>query len=203
MPEFIVEKVGMLEENCYLVPSADRKRLYIIDPGSEPEKICRSAAKLACEKAIILLTHAHVDHIGAISEVIRGLNIETVYLNRNDLPLYRSADNHLMPFVPAAKALPAPVHELESEDFDIIETPGHTPGGVCFYFKHLPALFSGDTLFAGSIGRTDLPGGDEETLLSSIRDKIMTLPEDVPVYPGHGPSSTVGNEKRNNPYVIL
>ncbi len=201
MPEFIVEKVGMLEENCYLVPSADRKRLYIIDPGSETERICQSAAKFPCEQTIILLTHAHVDHIGAVREVMDRLNVKRVYLNRNDLPLYHSTDNHLMPFVPAAKSLPTPVHEFENDDFDIIATPGHTPGCVCFLFKHLPALFSGDTLFAGSVGRTDLPGGDETTLLRSIREKILPLTETIPVYPGHGPSSTVGNEKQNNPYI--
>jgi glyoxylase-like metal-dependent hydrolase (beta-lactamase superfamily II) len=201
MSMIILESVGMIETNCYLVQIEDGHRLYIIDPGSEPDNIIKAAATLNFDEAVILLTHAHVDHIGGIRGVMDALKVSTVYLHPLDLGLYNSPDNHLMPFIPRAKNLPVPVSTMAGTDFTILETPGHTPGGVCFYFKQLQALFAGDTLFSGSIGRTDLPGGSMDTILDSIRNKILVLPDSVKVYPGHGPATSVGSEKLNNPYL--
>lgn len=201
MSKIILETVGMIETNCYLVQIEESRKLYIIDPGAEPDMIVKVASRLSFDEAVILLTHAHVDHIGAVSGVAAALNVKTVYLHPNDLGLYNSPDNHLMPFIPRAKDLPVPAHAIAETDFTILETPGHTLGGVCFYFKQIPALFAGDTLFSGSIGRTDLPGGNMETILNSIRNKILVLPDSLKIYCGHGLATTVGNERANNPYL--
>lgn len=191
----------MIETNCYLVQPEDGNKLYIIDPGSEPDNIVKTAAKLNFDEAVILLTHAHVDHIGGIRGVMDALKVKTVYLHPADLGLYNSPDNHLMPFVPLSKNLPVPASTMPETDFTILETPGHTPGGVCFYFKQLQALFAGDTLFSSSIGRTDLPGGNMNSILNSIRSRLLVLPDSTKVYSGHGPATTIGSEKLNNPYL--
>lgn len=193
--------VGMLDVNCFLVPVAESGKLYIIDPGDEADRIIAEAQKLNFEEAEILLTHAHVDHICAIRELVLGLGINHVRLHSGDNELYRSPENHLLPFVPAAKGLPEPSNDFTSNDYQVIHTPGHTPGSVCFYFHKMPVLFSGDTLFAGSIGRTDFPGGDLDTLLASIREKLFVLPDDLVVLPGHGPETIIGTEKKHNPFV--
>jgi glyoxylase-like metal-dependent hydrolase (beta-lactamase superfamily II) len=199
MVEITTEIVGMLDTNCYLVPTM--KRLYVIDPGAEADSIFTSAKKYGSLEPIILLTHAHVDHIGGIGELAMNLGVTQVYLHRADLRLYNSPDNHLQPFVPLAKDLLVPAHTIVQDDFVVIETPGHTPGGVCFLFHHLPALFTGDTLFAGSIGRTDLPGGDYDMLMASITEKILSLPDELRVYPGHGNATSIAKERHNNPYL--
>ena len=201
MAEFAIEVVGMLDVNCYLVSVPESRRLYIIDPGGDTANIVASAKKYDYDEAIILLTHAHVDHIGAVCETCNELNVSKIYLHKNDEGLYKSPNNHLMPYLPAAQGLPEVTQEISGNDFEIIETPGHTQGGVCFYFKQIPALFAGDTIFSNSIGRTDLPGGDFNQLIDSIKNKILTLPEDLQIYPGHGPATTVGSEKKYNPYI--
>lgn len=198
MHQFKTIKVGMLEVNCYLVKADNR--LYIIDPGSEAERVIAEAKQFDCNDYVILLTHAHVDHISAVGAVAKALNAPVV-LDNNDYSLYNSPRNELPPFISAAKDLPKTINTIPNADYTIIHTPGHSLGGVCFYFKAIPALFSGDTLFAQSIGRTDFPGGDHHTLIASINNKLMGLPEDLPVYPGHGAPTTIGNEKRYNPYL--
>jgi glyoxylase-like metal-dependent hydrolase (beta-lactamase superfamily II) len=200
MSKFETIQVGMLDVNCYLVPIKDKNRLYIIDPGAEAERIIAAAEKFACDDYVILLTHAHIDHISAVGCVAKSLNAPVV-LDANEHGLYNSPNNQILPFMSAAKDLPKTVANISDADFEIIQTPGHTLGGVSFYFSTLPALFSGDTLFAQSVGRTDLPGGDHQILLDSINNQLMVLPETLPVYPGHGPATTIGNEKRHNPYL--
>lgn len=193
--------VGMLDVNCFLVPMAESGKLYIIDPGDEADRIISEVQRYEYKDVEILLTHAHVDHICAVRELALSLGITKIRLHQDDNALYRSPENHLLPFVPPAKGLPEPTNEFESTDYQMIHTPGHTPGSVCYYFNKMPVLFSGDTLFSGSIGRTDYPGGDLDTLLMSIRDHIFTLPEDLVVLPGHGPETTIGTEKKHNPFV--
>jgi len=200
MSDFTVEVVGMLDVNCYLVPVKESRRLYIIDPGGDADRVVAAAKKSDYDEAIILLTHAHVDHISAVSDVTKALNITKVFLHKNDESLYESPNNHLMPYIPAAENLPK-TSDAFSDDFEIIETPGHTQGGVCYYFKQIPALFVGDTIFNNSVGRSDLPGGNHDQLIASIKTKLMTLPDDLKLYPGHGQSSSVGNEKKFNPYL--
>lgn len=193
--------VGMLDVNCFLVPVVASGKLYIIDPGDEADRIMGEVMKMDFKEVEILLTHAHVDHICAIRELVLGLGISNVRLHAADDALYRSPDNHLLPFVPAAKGLPEPNNQFEDIDYQVIHTPGHTPGSVCYYFNNIPVLFTGDTLFAGSIGRTDFPGGDLDLLLASIREKLFTLPDDLVVLPGHGPETIIATEKKYNPFV--
>lgn len=204
--DFATMTVGFLEVNCYLVPSVRDNCLYIIDPGAEPEKIIEKAKSFLLDDYRILLTHAHIDHIGAVGEMMERLPVSNLFIHKDDLQLYRSPKNALLPFLPALKDIPEPskivsTTPVTTDKFRIIHTPGHTRGGVCFYFEDFPALFSGDTIFCNSIGRTDLPGGDLPTLLSSIREKIFTFPDALQIFPGHGPSTTIKDEKKNNPWV--
>ena len=193
--------VGDIGVNCYLVPGKQSGNLYIIDPGDDASEILEAARNFQYREAVILLTHAHVDHIGACGPVAKKLGIEKVCLNAADAPLYSSPENHLLPYLPPAKGLPPVMDYFLQEDFSVLETPGHTPGSVCLWFRDYNVLFSGDTLFQGSIGRTDLPGGNYEELMRSIREKLLVLPEDLRIFPGHQYWSTIGREKRSNPYL--
>ena len=201
MSDFVVEVVGMLDVNCYLVPIAESRRLYIIDPGGDAETVIAAAKKIIYDEAIILLTHAHVDHISAVCDVAKALDVSKIYLHKGDISLYESQNNHVMPYIPAATDLPETTETISGNDFEIIETPGHSQGGVCYYFKQIPAVFVGDTIFNNSVGRSDLPGGNHEQLIASIKAKLMTLPDELKLYPGHGQPTTVANEKKFNPYL--
>lgn len=198
---FKVEIVGFLEVNCYLIPSEKEQCLYIIDPGASPGRVAKSAEEFGFKDYRILLTHAHIDHISAVKELMALLPVSKLFLHQDDLLLYKSPANELPPLMPTVKNPPEPVTEIESCEFRVIHTPGHTRGGVCYYFEDIPALFSGDTIFQSSIGRTDLPGGDAKLLLKSIKEKLFALPNDLKVYPGHGPETVLGEEKRHNPFI--
>jgi hydroxyacylglutathione hydrolase len=199
--EFVKEVVGFLEVNCYLVPSETDGCVYIIDPGASPDSIAEKAKSFGLDDYCILLTHAHIDHISALKELMDTLPVSRLYLHKDDILLYKSPANELPPLMPTVVNPPEPATEISSADFQVIETPGHTRGGVCYYFKNIPALFSGDTIFCSSIGRTDLPGGNSEILLKSIKEKLFVLPDDLKVYPGHGPFTTIGAEKTTNPFL--
>ena len=201
MENFRIIPVGALAVNCYLVYEESEKLLLIVDPGDDADLIISAAASYPYERCAILLTHAHVDHIGAVPEVKKALNAEFVYLAKGDEPMYKSPDNHILPYLPPVANLPVTTASLELPGVELLLTPGHSAGGSCFYFPELKLVISGDTLFAGSVGRTDLPGGSFAVLEKSIREKLLTLPEDTFVYPGHGPRTTIGNEKRSNPYL--
>ena len=199
---FATVVVGAFEVNCYLVPSPDKKTLYIIDPGGDAQEIIAAASAFSCQKAVILLTHCHADHIGAVGEVAKKLNITELYIDPADSAMYASPANCFPPYLPAAENLLTPSEwPPQTPDFEILHTPGHTPGGVCYYFREYNALFTGDTLFRASVGRTDFPGGDTATLMESISGRLMTLPDSLEIYPGHGYPSTIGFEKQNNPYL--
>ena len=201
MENFRIIPVGALAVNCYIIYEESSKYLLVIDPGDDADLILSAAESFDYEHAAILLTHAHVDHIGAVPEVKKALNAEFVFLAAGDKELYHSPDNHIMPYLPPVANLPETTSDWCFENIKQISTPGHSPGGSCFYFPERKILISGDTLFAGSVGRTDLPGGSFATLEKSIRNYLLTLPEDVTVYPGHGPRTTIGAEKRTNPYL--
>lgn len=201
-PAILVETVGVFETNCYFVYPKESGTLYIIDPGGEEEKLLETIERFPDAKSYeILLTHGHVDHISGAGAVAGKLGVASVYLHPADLPLYNSPENALLPYIPPAQNLPPTQWPPEMNDFSIIPTPGHTPGGVCYYFESLNALFSGDTLFSGSVGRTDLPGGDYDSLMKSIKTKLLILPEKLAVFPGHGEQTTIGIEKSFNPYL--
>ena len=193
--------VGDIGVNCYLVPGPKSGNLYIIDPGDDAADIINAAKDFTYSEAVILLTHAHVDHIGACGAVAKKLGISKVCLDPADAALYSSPENHLLPYLPPAKNLPPVMDFYQQEDFSVIQTPGHTPGSVCLWFKDYNTLFTGDTLFQGSVGRTDLPGGNYDDLMRSIHEKLMVLPDDLKVFPGHQYWSTIGREKSSNPYL--
>ena len=201
MENFRIIPVGPLAVNCYIVFNETSKLLLIVDPGDDADLIISAAASYPFERCAILLTHAHVDHIGAVPQVKEALNAEFVYLNDGDKELYHSRDNHILPYLPPVENLPETTAIWDLPEVKLLATPGHSQGGSCFYFPEKKMVLSGDTLFAGSVGRTDLPGGSFSVLEKSIRRELLTLPEDVLVYPGHGPRTTVGNEKRSNPYL--
>ncbi len=194
------EVVGMLGNNCYFISSGD-DQIYIIDPGAESGKIISRIKNIGKKVKAILLTHAHVDHIGAVAEVSKAFDDATVYLPEKEEKLYFSSSNAIPPVLPAITNHAKTVREFKNTDFKIISTPGHTEVSVCFYFKEPGILFSGDTLFQESIGRTDLPGGNHQALLKSIREKLFTLPEDTKVFPGHGEITEIKFEKKNNPFL--
>lgn len=201
MLKIVTLRVGLLDTNCYMVFSDETKILYVIDPGGEPDKIVAEARKFRYARVMVLLTHAHVDHIFGLGRVVDKLNANPVFLHPSDVKIYMSPANAVPPFLPVPPSLPTTTGQVSSSEFSILPVPGHSPGSCAFYFPAARALFAGDTLFAGSVGRTDLPGGDWEALEKSIREQIYTLPDDVAVYPGHGPVTAIGAEKATNPYV--
>ncbi len=198
--------VGALEANCYLVFRETTKNLYVIDPGGDAPEIIDAASEFDFASAAVLLTHAHFDHIGAAGEVSRRLKARWVYLAVQDEAIYRSPENGFPPLFPPCTDLPEVTGAVDTAgEFRILPLPGHTPGGSGFLFSGEnggeDALFTGDTIFAGSIGRTDFPGGNFETLIHSIRTQILTLPDSLKIYSGHGPVTAVGRERSTNPYI--
>ena len=196
--ERITIQVGSYEVNCSAL--IDGGRAWIVDPGSDPDAIEATLAKAKAEPELILLTHAHFDHIGAVSGLQTRHPGLPVYLHPADFPALGHPMNQFPPEYPLA---PVPANLRDCRDLEgvtVIETPGHTPGGCCYYFPSNSLLLSGDTLFAGSVGRTDFPGGDMKTLMESLA-KLLALPDSTTVVPGHGPLTTIGAERRGNPFL--
>lgn len=195
--------VGAFATNCFLVFMPETRELFIIDPGAEPETIAAEAKKFPFSSARILLTHAHIDHISACGKVAQLLGVEKIELSPDDVEMYLSPANALEPYFSAASDLPPPADFDAVTNCEIIALPGHTRGGTGFLFDDGKERFliAGDTIFCGSIGRTDLPGGDYATLIRSITEKILPLADNLIIYPGHGGETTVGFEKKHNPYL--
>jgi hydroxyacylglutathione hydrolase len=200
--------VGPVQENTYIVYN-NKKDAIIIDPGSEGKKIIQNIESLQLKPLAILLTHAHFDHIGAVDEVRENYGLP-LYIHKKEQDwLKDTKKNGSAYFGKSIKAKPAS-HIITDKDsiltigtfsFDVFTTPGHSPGSISFYSKEANAVFSGDALFAGSIGRTDLYGGDQEVLLKSIHEKLLQLPEETVVLSGHGPETTIGMEMDSNPFL--
>lgn len=195
--------LGPFTTNCFLVFIPETEELFIIDPAAEAETIIAEAKKFSFKTARILLTHAHIDHISAAGKTARALNIANVELSPADFDMYESRENALPPYFAPADDLPQPSDFKTVTNCTVIHLPGHTKGGSGFLFDDGKEKFllAGDTIFCGSIGRTDLYGGDYETLIRSIRENLLTLPDDLTVYPGHGGETTIGFEKKHNPYL--
>ena len=196
--KFKTVTVGLYEVNCTL--AIDGLDAWVVDPGADEEAIVKAAEAEGAKIAGVLLTHAHFDHIGAIPGIKARFPDAPVYVHPSDEVMFGHPFNRLPPEYPS---FPKPAGVVDARKFplaEVIETPGHTPGGVCYYFKEDGVLLSGDTLFAGSVGRTDFPGGSMTTLVESLK-KLKALPDLTKVIPGHGPSTTIGEEKGSNPYL--
>jgi len=210
--------VGPLQTNCYVYSSGGEA--MVVDAADEPQRIRQALAKAGLELRCLVNTHAHFDHIGALAALSESSGV-AVLLHEEDIPLLRGGGilppdvppELLPPGFPTWMAqevfLPHPPRPLRDGDeiavgavvFRVIHTPGHTPGSICLYCASESLLFSGDTLFHLGVGRADLPGGNGRMLLQSIKERLFTLPDNTVVYPGHGPSTTIGLEKRRNPFV--
>lgn len=198
--------VGALETNCYLVYCQETLECAIIDPGAEPEKILRLIRHKELKPTVLINTHGHVDHIGANRDIKDKFDIP-LCIHPADRPMLESVLQSEMSFFLGAKESPPPDEFLEegkeinigNVSLSVIHTPGHSPGSVSLMGDGI--LFSGDSLFFGGVGRTDLPGGSWAELEKSIREKIFTLPEDTLVLPGHGPTTTVSQEAKFNPFI--
>ncbi|MFQ5889581.1 MAG: MBL fold metallo-hydrolase [Gemmatimonadota bacterium] len=198
--------LGPVQSNCYLIRCDSGSEAVVIDPGAEGVRIRDALAGLGAEPVAVLLTHAHMDHVGAVAEIVRSAGVP-VYLHPADLPLYERATEQAAAFGLHVEQPPPPDHELSHGQIlelggiriEVRHTPGHSPGGVVFFSGE--EAFVGDCIFAGSIGRTDLPGGDASTLLRSIRAQILTLPPRTILYSGHGPETTVEREAASNPFL--
>jgi len=201
--------VGQVAENCFIFRREDSNTGLVIDPGEEPELILGTLAQLGIEKVeAVLLTHTHFDHVGAVAPVARATGAP-VYCPELEVPVL--AD--IMSFVPWPGFGPYESWDAEETvkggerlslagfEIDVVFTPGHSPGHVTYSVADERVLFSGDVLFQGSIGRTDLPGGDTATLMDSIRNLVETFPAETGVYPGHMGITTLGAEREMNPFL--
>jgi glyoxylase-like metal-dependent hydrolase (beta-lactamase superfamily II) len=200
-------------KNGFVLGCEATREAVLIDPGDEVDQLLTYAERRSLAIRHILLTHAHVDHVTGVADAKRALGVP-VYLHRDDLFLYEDVVAHGAMFGLSVKPQPpidvfySPGQVIEFGDYQVRphHTPGHCPGGVCLQVGKKETagrqLFVGDTLFAGAIGRTDLPGGDYETLIDSIRTVLFAFGDDAEVFPGHGPATTIGRERRTNPYLI-
>ncbi len=197
--------VGPYMENTYIVGSEESKGCALVDAGADAPSILSAVEDSGLEVKYLLTTHGHEDHVGAVAAVQESTNA-TFAVHANDVSMWQdSSDGESV--IPDYRTPPDPDLYLKQDDeveigdlrFQVIETHGHTPGGISFYGHGV--VFTGDTLFKGSVGRTDFAGGDWDQLMNSIKTKLLVLPEDTIVLPGHGPHSTIGDEKRRNPFV--
>ena len=200
--------VGALQCNCSILGDEVSREAIVVDPGAEIDRITAVLDRHHLTVKQILITHAHIDHIAGAAR-LKALTGAPVLYNPNDLPLVK-----MMDLQAAWLGMPTPeVHPPDDTleegrviaitglSGQILHTPGHTQGSVCLHLPEQNLLLAGDTLFAGSVGRTDLPGGDGATLIRSIHSKLLTLPEQTIVVPGHGANTTIANEKEHNPFL--
>lgn len=196
--------VGPLQVNCFIIADEYSKKAMVVDPGDEPDRIIDIINKDKLIVEYIVCTHGHFDHVGAVSD-LKNITSASVLLHKNELEIYRAALDMAAFWGYELDPLPDPdvfikegdVIEFGNLKFNVLHTPGHSPGGICIYGEGI--VITGDVIFAGSVGRTDFYGGDMNRLKDSFR-RIMSLPEDTKMLPGHGPDSTIGNEKRENAF---
>ncbi len=200
--------VGPIGANCFIVGDPRAGLGAIIDPGDDPERVLEAAARSGLTIEYVIATHGHFDHTGGVRGVVDGLGCEFL-MHEADLFFARDSVASARRWGVRIDQVPDPdrfladgeVISVGSIELRVIHTPGHSPGGICLYAESEGILFSGDTLFQGSIGRTDFRQGSMEQLVASIRERVFSLPDDTVVHTGHGPPTTVGAEKRLNPFV--
>jgi len=201
---FILEKVvvGSMETNCYILGSPETKEALIIDPGDEYSKIKEVLDRNNLAANFIVNTHGHIDHIGVNDK----FNLP-VYIHRLDSDCFSDTAKNLSSFFNSNKTFSLKVNLLKDKDrinidklaLEVIHTPGHTPGGICLKIGN--SIFTGDTLFCEGVGRTDLPDASHKQIIQSIKNRLLKFDDEVKIYPGHGPSSTIGHERMNNPFL--
>ena len=200
--------VGMIGTNCYLVINEETKESVMVDPGAYPAKVKNAVKEQGLKLKAVLLTHAHFDHIMGLSDVMEDVKVP-VYVEEADLPMMTDGESNLSStyvrggyrFEEAVSVSDGQQLEIAGFQFRVIHTPGHTPGGCCYYMEQEGVLFSGDTLFQTSVGRSDFPGGSASALVRSVKEKLLVLPEETHVYPGHMEETTIGYEKLHNPFI--
>lgn len=205
-----VEKyvVGIIGTNCYLIINEDTKETVMVDPGGYPAQLKREIKEKGLKVQAVLLTHAHFDHIMGLKDVMEDFKVP-VYVEEMDKEMLTDGNMNLSGgymnggflFEDAETVTDGQVLELAGFRLRVIHTPGHTPGGCCYYAEKEGVLFSGDTLFHASVGRSDFPGGSASDLVRSVREKLLILPEETHVYPGHMDETTIGYEKLYNPFI--
>jgi glyoxylase-like metal-dependent hydrolase (beta-lactamase superfamily II) len=202
--------VGPLACNCTILGDEEAGEAIVIDPGDEVGRIQLRLTELGLKLKQILVTHAHIDHVGGALKLKR-LTGAPIFLNESDLPLLKMMQMQAG-WLGVATPETAPPDEnlsdgllvgLDRYPAQVLHTPGHTQGSVCLHFAPLKMLIAGDTLFAGSIGRTDLPGGNSRQIIDSIHSRLLALPDETKVLPGHGPSTTIGAERKSNPFLHI
>jgi hydroxyacylglutathione hydrolase len=200
--------VGPLQCNCSIIGDETTREAMVIDPGDEIQNILALVHKQNLQVKQIVVTHAHIDHVGGAMK-LRAATGAPILLNQNDYELLKILDVQAAWIrVPSPGKVEIDQNIGQSDTVkagsltaNVLFTPGHTEGSVCLYFPSEKKLIAGDTLFAGSIGRTDLPGGSFEKIINSLHDKLLTLPDETVVIPGHGPATTIGEERENNPFL--
>ncbi len=198
--------VGPLQVNCFILADEKTKEAIVIDPGDDAQDILKIIKDKGLRVRYIVNTHAHFDHVGA-NKAIKAATGAELLIHEADATVLATISRQARSFGMTAEPSPLPDRLLKHGDtivagevsLTVLHTPGHTPGGISLLEQGI--VFTGDALFAGSIGRTDFPGGDLRTLIRSIKTNLMTLPDDTKVFSGHGPASTIGDERRENPFL--
>ena len=204
--KIIAMEVGVIGTNCYVVINEEQKKCVVIDPGGDADQILEKIKQKGITIEAIFLTHGHSDHIMAVDEV-REVTGAKVYISEADADMLTKASSNLSVYMGAGREFKAADEFLIDGEtitaaglkFQVVATPGHTKGGICLLCGD--TVFCGDTIFSESIGRTDLPGGSYSQILHSIKTKIMVLPDEMKLLPGHGPATTIGWERRRNPFL--
>ena len=200
--------VGPFQENCYVIGDEASGTGAVVDPGDEATRIALAVEQTGLEIAQILITHAHIDHVGAVAALVDEYSCPVLMHAEAEPMLNQLPTQAMMMGLRFGKVPAVDRHVIDREVLEVgglglesLYTPGHAPGHLALYVESESVVFSGDALFAGSVGRTDLFGGDMEVLMRSLRERLLALPDETRVYPGHGPQTTIGDERRYNPFL--